>query len=221
MRGSGGGPAEDGPGATPVTVRLGTSRDASSAAALHARLIAEGFLSSLGSRFLRRLYARITRSSGSFLLIAEAQGSAVGFVAGSADVGGLYRSFLLRDGVAASLSAPLRLVTALPRVFETLRHGRHDDRTGSGELLAVAVDPNWRGRHVGHDLVERFLGQLEQRGVRAAHVVVGAHNAAAIAMYARAGFSVAHTFEMHRGTPSVLMETVVPSNAVPDARPGS
>ena len=35
--------------------------------------------------------------------------------------------------------------------------------------------------------------------------MVGADNAAAIAMYRRAGFTPAHTFEMHRGTESVLM----------------
>ncbi len=220
MQGSGDGPGPGGPDASPVSVRTGAAADAPAAAALHAQLISEGFLSSLGPRFLSRLYRRITRADGSFLTIAEAGGSVVGFIAGSVDVGRLYRSFLVRDGVAASLSAPVRLVTALPRVLETLNHGRRDEGPVGGELLAVAVDPGWRGRHVGSQLVEGFLSELEQRGLHAAHVVVGADNATAIAMYSRAGFSPARTIEMHRGTPSVVMETVVPSPSVPDTRPG-
>jgi ribosomal protein S18 acetylase RimI-like enzyme len=221
MRGSGDGPEGGGPDANPVTVRTGVAADAPAAAVLHGRLISEGFLSSLGPRFLTRLYGRITRAGGSFLIVAEARGSIVGFIAGSVDVGQLYRSFLVRDGVAASLSAPVRLVSALPRVLETLNHGRRGEGPVGGELLAVAVDPSWRGRHVGAQLVERFLSELEQRGLHGAHVVVGADNTNAIAMYRRAGFSPARTIEMHRGTPSVVMETAVPSPSVPDTGPRS
>ena len=42
--------------------------------------------------FCGRLYRRITRSEGSFLLVAEAEGTAVGFIAGSVAVGRLYRT---------------------------------------------------------------------------------------------------------------------------------
>ncbi|HEY5024086.1 MAG TPA: GNAT family N-acetyltransferase [Acidimicrobiales bacterium] len=219
MRGNGVGPADDGPDASPVSVRLGTLPDATSAATLHARLISEGFLSSLGARFLTLLYGRIARAEGSFLVMAEAEGSPIGFIAGSVDVGGLYRSFLLRDSVVAALSAPLRLLTAVPSVLETLRHGRDADQPAGGELLAVAVDPRWRGRHVGQLLVEEFIVQLERRGHNSAHVVVGSDNAPAIAMYGHAGFRPARTLEMHRGTPSLLMERGVPSTAPPDTGP--
>lgn len=217
MRGSGSGPTLGGSERIPTSVRVGGPPDAPSAAKLHAQLISEGFLASLGPRFLGRLYNRIARAEGSFLLIAEIDHTTVGFIAGSVALRQLYRTFLLRDGVASSLSAPVRLVTALPRVLETLRHGRGDVGSGGAELLAVAVDPGWRDRHVGRQLVECFLSELERRGVSSAHVVVGADNAAAIAMYRRAGFAPVETFEMHRGVRSVLMETAVPTGAVPSA----
>lgn len=215
MRGSGDGPAVGATPEIPVSIRVGLPGDAAAAASLHAQLISEGFLSSLGERFLRRLYRRIARSDGSFLLIAEAHGSSVGFIAGSVAVGRLYRNFVIRDGVVATLSAPVRLLTAMPSVIETLRHGRAGEG-GGGELLAVAVDPRWRHRRVGRQLVDGFLDELENRGLDAAHVIVGADNAAAIAMYDRAGFSAMRTLEIHRGTRSVRMETAVPSGAVPD-----
>jgi ribosomal protein S18 acetylase RimI-like enzyme len=196
-------------------VRPGRPEDAEAVAALHARLITEGFLSSLGPRFLARLYRRIARTEDCFILVAEEGGAPVGFIAGSLALSRLYRSFLLRDGVAAFLSAPVRLTSALPRVLETLRHGGHGPAVSGAELLAVAVDPAWRGRHVGQRLVAGFLGELERRHVTHAHVVVGADNAAAIAVYRRAGFAPAATFEMHRGTASLMLETTVPARATP------
>jgi ribosomal protein S18 acetylase RimI-like enzyme len=219
MPGSGGGgPSVGGPEGDPVTLRPGLPRDGGAVAVLHAELISEGFLSSLGPRFLGRLYGRIARAEGSFLVIAEAGGVPVGFIAGSVALGRLYRSFVVRDGVAASLSAPVRLVTALPRVLETLRHGGGGEETG-GELLAVAVDPRWRGRQVGRRLVEAFLSEMARRDVGSAHVVVGADNARAIAMYRRSGFTEARTMEMHRGTTSLLMRSAVPSAAAPSTPP--
>jgi len=216
MRGGGAGPAAGGPDGDLGAVRTGALGDAGAAAELHARLISDGFLSSLGPRFLHRLYRRIVLSDGSFLLVAEGGGAVVGFVAGSTAVGRLYGDFLRRDGVAATLQAPLRLAMALPRVLETLRHGRGagTDASGpgavGGELLAVAVDPRWRGRRLGGRLVEGFLDELESRGATSGRVVVGADNAAAVAMYRRAGFAPARTFEFHRGVASLLMETPVP-----------
>jgi len=50
-------------------------------------------------------------------------------------------------------------------------------------------------------------------------VVVGADNAAAIAMYRRAGFVPARTFELHRGTTSLLMEHAGAGSAAPPPRP--
>jgi len=220
MRGSGGGPAGGGADDDPVSVRMGSQRDAPAAAALHSQLISEGFLARLGPRFLDGLYGRIARSDGSFLLIAEANGVIVGFIAGSVALRRLYRDFLFHDGVRAFLSAPLRLVTAVPRVVETLRHGSGEQVMAGGELLAVAVDPRWRERHVGARLVQGFLREMARRDVSAAHVVVGTSNTAAIAMYERAGFTAARTFEMHRGTQSVLMATAVPNGVAPSAGTG-
>jgi len=185
--------------------------DARAVATLHARLITEGFLSSLGPRFLHRLYRRIVRSEDCFVLVAHDAGTPVGFIAGTESLGRLYRRFLVHDGVVAGLSAPVRIVSTLPRVLETLRHGTGEPGAAGAELLAVAVDPAWRGRHVGARLVDGFLAEVERRGITRAQVVVGAGNTAAVAMYGRAGFTEAGAFEMHRGTESLVLATPVPA----------
>ena len=74
------------------------------------------------------------------------------------------------------------------------------------ELLAIAVDPSRHRRGTGALLVDAFLAELGLRGCDAAHVVVGADNAAAIALYERAGFRTAERFELHAGTESLLMQ---------------
>lgn len=191
-----------------LTVRVGNDEDADVAARLHAEQITEGFLSFLGPRFLRRLYRRISRSPDSFLLIADEGGTVVGYVAGSADVGRLYRSFVVRDGLPAALGAAGRIVRSWRRVLETFRHGSSGGvGTGRGpELLAIAVDPDQKGRGVGRALVTSFLAEVARRGHDAAYVVVGADNAPAVALYQRAGFVTVGRFELHPGVTSCLMQ---------------
>jgi len=193
-----------------LELRTGTRADAAAAASLHAGQITEGFLATLGPRFLARLYRRIALTPESFLFVADAPAKGadpMGFIAGSLDVGGLYKEFLVRDAAFAAIVSAPRLLRAVPRAFETLRHGTGDNaRRGTAELLAVAVSPDWRGRGAGGLLVRRFLDTSKERGAAVAQVVVGAGNEAAISLYRRAGFESVETFELHRGTTSLLMQ---------------
>jgi ribosomal protein S18 acetylase RimI-like enzyme len=197
-----------------MVLRTGTAQDAAAAAALHAGQIGEGFLTLLGPAFLRMLYRRVARTPGSFLLVVDDGASTVGFLAGSTDVAALYRSFVLRDGVAAAVTCAGRLVRSWRRVLETLRHGTGGAATGA-ELLAIAVDPSARRRGVGALLVGEFLAETVRRRQDAAHVVVGADNEPAVALYRAAGFRTAERFEMHRGTDSFLMRWAAPSTTGP------
>jgi len=191
-----------------LVIRRATDHDAAAVAALHADQIAQGFLSVLGPSFLRRLYRRIGRSPHSFLIVAESDGTVEGFIAGSTDVAALYRSFLLRDGIVAGASAAGALLTGWRRALDTLGHASSKSAgVGHGaELLAIAVDPSRHRRGTGALLVDSFLREAGTRGCHAVHVVVGADNAAAIALYERAGFVTADHFELHAGTDSLLMQ---------------
>jgi ribosomal protein S18 acetylase RimI-like enzyme len=195
-------------GGLPVRVRSGRDVDAPAAARLHATRIGDGFLSFLGPGFLTRLYRRVTRTPGAFLLVADDGPVVVGFVAGSSDVRGLYRTFLIHDGVPAGLSAAPRLARGWRRVLETLRHGAGGG-TGTGrgtELLAIAVDPAHEGRGVGAALVAAFCDRVVDAGATGAYVVVEASNTGAVGLYRRAGFVPDTSFELHAGTRSLLMQ---------------
>ncbi|MGH9064272.1 MAG: GNAT family N-acetyltransferase, partial [Acidimicrobiales bacterium] len=196
-----------------VAVRPGTEADARFAAELHARSINEGFLPTLGPAFLARLYRRIVRHAGSFLLVAVAHGDGrpVGFVAGTEDVGSLYREFARRDGVRAGLVAAPRLARSWRHAWETLRYPSVGGELPGGgdlppaELLAMAVEPAARGRGVGRQLVDAFLSELGRRDVGGARVVAATANRAAIGLYQSAGFRPATRLELHRGTTSEVL----------------
>jgi ribosomal protein S18 acetylase RimI-like enzyme len=191
---------------TPAVVRPATDADLGTVAHLHRTRISEGFLSYLGEPFLRRLYRRVLRSTGGFVLVADTDDTRVaGFAAGAADLGRLYRSFVLRDGVVAGSRAAPRILRSLPRVLETLRYPSGGDGLPTAEILAVAVSTAAAGRGVGLALVRAALERFAQDGVDSAKVVTGSDNAAALALYRRAGFEDRARIAVHEGTASEVL----------------
>ncbi len=192
-----------------MSVRAAGPSDLAAVAALHADRIGEGFLSSLGPGFLRRLYRRVLASPDGFVLVATPLGSSagpvLGFAAGVGSVGALYRRFLLRDGVVAGAMAAPKLVRAVPRVVETLRYPAATDDLPTAEILAVAVAADAVGAGIGRALVGAATDEFTTRGVTAAKVVTTADNAAAIAMYRACGFASRTAVEVHAGRPSEVL----------------
>jgi ribosomal protein S18 acetylase RimI-like enzyme len=187
-------------------VRPADGGDLPAVAALHGERIGEGFLSSLGPAFLRRLYRRVLRSDDGFVLVAGRAGAAVdGFVAGVGSVGALYRRFLVHDGIVAGALAAPRLVRALPRVVETLRYPAATGDLPDAEILAVAVDANATGTGVGRALVAAATDEFVRRGTTTAKVVTTVDNARALALYRACGFAPAAGVEVHPGRASEVL----------------
>ena len=57
------------------------------------------------------------------------------------------------------------------------------------ELLTIAVDPRWRGRHVGRALMDAVFADLMLSPARRMFLEVDEQNHAAIRLYERQGFS--------------------------------
>jgi ribosomal-protein-alanine N-acetyltransferase len=60
---------------------------------------------------------------------------------------------------------------------------------GEAEILSVAIAPRQRGRGLARPLLDLHLRRLAGLGVRTVFLEVDEHNAAARALYRRAGFS--------------------------------
>ena len=188
-----------------MNIRPATVVDLPRIAALHASRISEGFLSSLGIPFLTRLYRRVLASSDSFVLVADDDATVVGFTAGVADVGLLYRRFLLRDGLVVGVRVAPRLVRSLPRVIETLRYPTVATDLPDAEILAVAVDVGMGGKGIGRALVGAAVERFDQTGIDRVKVVTTRENERALAMYRACGFVSATPIEVHEGRASEVM----------------
>jgi ribosomal protein S18 acetylase RimI-like enzyme len=189
-----------------VLIRFATEADASAMARLHATEIGEGFLPTLGTRFLTLLYRRIIRSASSFAFVADRGKGVVGFAAGAENLAALYRSFLLRDGAVAVLVSAPQLARSWRRVLETLRYPAQEaGELPPAELIAIAVAREARGFGLGHLLVDAVTAEFASRGVREARVVAGADNERALRLYRTCGFRPAATLQVHEGVSSEVL----------------
>jgi ribosomal protein S18 acetylase RimI-like enzyme len=185
------------------TVRPARESDASAIAVLHAQRISDGFLASLGTSFLRRLYRRAVRSDGVVVVVAGDPPNLDGFVAVCEHTGRFYREFILRDGVVASVVAAPAFLRDPRKVWETFRYGmREGDDDGdlpAAEVLAVAVAEPAAGTGVGGRLLRAGLDELEKRGIVTARVVTAVDNEQALRLYEGAGFHRHSRTEVHAG----------------------
>ncbi|MBL9103226.1 MAG: GNAT family N-acetyltransferase [Myxococcales bacterium] len=70
-----------------------------------------------------------------------------------------------------------------------VRSARHPDEPETGELLSLWVAPGARGRGVGDALIDAVVAWARTEGLSRLVLDVGDHNAAAIGLYARHGFT--------------------------------
>ena len=187
-----------------VSLRPAEKTDAPFMAAMHQRSITTGFLSTLGTPFLRLLYRALVTDPDGVAVIAEDDSGPVGFVAGTRSTSAFYRRFAVKHGWRAGLVVLPRLVRpgAIRRLWESFRYGTGEETSGA-ELLAMAVAADRGGRGIGVSLGRELLSRLETPTVR---VVVGSDNHVAIAAYKRMGFVPHSRIEVHKGESSEVLE---------------
>ena len=82
-------------------------------------------------------------------------------------------------------------------------------RHGFGEI-GMCVDRDWRGRGVGSALVRAVISRAREQGLHKLSLEVFAHNAAAIALYRRAGFTEeGRRARQYRRSSGELWDTVI------------
>jgi ribosomal protein S18 acetylase RimI-like enzyme len=192
-----------------MTLRFATDSDVDTIAALHADRISDSFLTTLGPAFLRRLYGRIVRSPGAFVLVLDEPAGArnvCGFIAVAEDTGALYKEFLLHDGPRAAIAAARGIARAPRAVWETARYGLRGGTEAVGaEVLSTAVAAECTQRGIATRLVRAAVEELRGRGVGSARVVTAVGNLAAVKAYERGGFRPLGLEEVHRGIAQQLL----------------
>lgn len=192
-----------------IRVRLATELDSSAIARLHAEGITEGFLSTLGLRFLSALYAGIIQAPRSGVLVATRGEAVLGFIAFTADIDSCYKWILTRRllKLAFALLPNLLNPSIYLRIYETLRYptrtvssanGKHAKRkTGRSELLAMAVSDQVRGQGIGKALIAAMARELRRLGAGECWVVTHAIDERSNRFYQGCGFCLIHSFQNH------------------------
>lgn len=88
--------------------------------------------------------------------------------------------------------------------FVALAGGYVDDEDAGVHLVAMWVDPAWRGRRIGRALTEAVIEWARSRGEREVHLWVTETNAAAIRLYEACGFRWTGRAERLPSAPSLL-----------------
>ncbi len=192
-----------------ATIGLMQDREAGAAARLHAESITAGFLTRLGTRFLRRLYLGIAHDAESCVFVAREANDVVGFCAYSRNVGAMYkrvlRASLFRLG-SASLPSSLN-PWLLKEIFETLRYPAKQRARSlpAAEILSIAVSRQARGTGTGRLLLNAALQRARTDGESAIKVLAGAELEDANRFYQRCGFHRAAELIQHGKILNVYM----------------
>ncbi len=209
-----------------MIVRPFATRDAPTVAELHRMSLPRGFLSTLGDRFLGRLYQLLAEAERTCVWVgADHDDRCVGFVSGSLDIRASYSQVLRRGGLGLTAAVAPRLLrpSVLGRVFQTMAYplrqggGGHtgvDPASIRAELLSIGVSGAARGHGLGRCLVASLEESFRDWGHRGPYrVVTDAEDPRSNAFYTALEFRLAGEFLHHDHRMSLYIKELPPAGA--------
>jgi ribosomal protein S18 acetylase RimI-like enzyme len=195
------------PASGPTAVDSARPEDVPDIARLHLHGLEDGFLTSLGPRFLAGLYRAMISSPHAVVLVARDGSEVIGFAAGAVSPGAFWRDFIRRRflGIGAALAVRAIRPTVARGILEVARHIK-EERASGPELLSIVVGPSSRRGGLGSHLVMKMEEELRQRGCQKVAVAVRSDNRWARDFFARLGFHALGQVEVHQGQPSLRYE---------------
>jgi ribosomal protein S18 acetylase RimI-like enzyme len=177
-------------------------------ALIHEAEISEGFLSTLGTTFLARMYKSLALSPHSFLLIAQENENVVGFICGGFDTGKAMKQFMFAQGLfVIFLILPKVLsIKSVKKIFETIFYPKKqlDTVLPDAEILNFCVDRNAQRKGIGKMLFNALCERFRNAGVHAMKIVTGESQKKAQAFYESLSARKVAELEVHKGTKSYI-----------------
>lgn len=184
--------------------------DLATLATLHREAITDGFLATLGDRFLCEIYKTVCTSEHATVFVERREGQIVGFIAGSTSTRAVYREFVRMAGFSAAFAILPKLFSwrVLKRVVET---ALYPSKGASGveseaEVLNFCVDADQRGRGVGQRLFAALVEDFNSRGLDRVRIVTGTDQKSAQRFYDSAGARLVGETQVHQGEDSLVYE---------------
>ncbi|WP_153556603.1 GNAT family N-acetyltransferase [Roseimaritima sediminicola] len=176
-------------------------------AEIHQAEIPNGFLASLGTPTLQKLYKQMAGCPAAFCVAALEAERCVGFIWGSSDTSAVYRYCLPRcaGSLALPLAARVLRPTMLFRVWETLRYPSTQSESHElprAEILNFCVRGDQQGRGVGQRLFQALCEGFQRRNVPSFRIVTGEEQTTAHRFYEAAGAVKHSQIQVHKGVAS-------------------
>ena len=180
-----------------MRICLADKKDAVHIARIHLREINQGFLSSLGEKFLIKLYEAMILSKNSFVVIAKKNNQIIGFISGSVNARKFYKYFLKKYFFQV-LFVLLLKITNFKKIFETLKYSRENQNLPQAELLSAAVKKEYQGKGVAQKIFRMFVQEMQKQGIKKFKVVVGENLPRAVRFYEKVGFKYHASVSIHQ-----------------------
>lgn len=183
-------------------IRTTTNADVGHLCSLHMKSFPGFFLTSLGPRFLRLLYAGFANEPKGICIVAEEKGVLVGFAAGTTAPDVFFGRLLRRQGWRFAIAAIPGLLRnpgfvarkCLGAVF--YRGEQPAGLTNAALLSSLAVSPAYEGKGLGQRLVQAFADAAYKQGCSAIYLTTDeAGNDRVKRFYAKCGFVLRDTFK--------------------------
>lgn len=181
-----------------------TTEEFSWIASLHKNSIATGFISSLGEKFLSRLYHGISKHPLSCVIVEKNNhGRLIGFISGSLSISNCYQYVITHNFVGLGLPIIFKLfsLSTIKKIFETLIYPMRKNRSNfntQAELLSIAVTANSRGKGVGSRLVKSLEDFFKENNFSGTYkVVTAADDKSSNDFYKSVGFHFVQEFKHH------------------------
>lgn len=195
-------------------------------AEMHMELLEFGPMAGLGMRFVREVcYRGLLKTRFFRVVIYSVNGEPAGFMAFTNKSKRFHevglkesRWLVVRETLLALLRNPLRFRSLLSslRVLETRRHEPDKDAASDGEVICLAVRPQYlggrfvreSGKRLSEELVVHAAKELQKEGVQNMRMIVDDDNKAVLFLYHRLGASF-ETFQLGE-RPSVIASFSIP-----------
>lgn len=175
-------------------------------AQLHCRTISEGFLSKLGTSFLKSLYAFLIQEE--LVFVFKKENNTAGFVSFSLSSNGIVKRFLSScpSGIVKLAWMVVRNPQILIPLFETF-HASYKSKSNLNnnsklklpeiELLSISVDPSFQRENIGTQLLQVMEQHLHNKGIKKYKVIASVSLVAANKFYLKNGFVLETQIKIH------------------------
>jgi ribosomal protein S18 acetylase RimI-like enzyme len=171
---------------------------------IHQKTFPNFFLTFLGSAFLLELYTAILSDPSGIFFVYKNVDQVLGFVAGTDQPAGFYSRLLRRRWwrfALASIKPALKQPIIIPRLLRAInKPSQAESSPDTGTLMSIGVSPKAQGRGIGKDLVQTFLQEAADRGLKWVNLTTDKDNNDRVnTFYQNLGFSCVRSYTTPEG----------------------